>query len=237
MIVFIGWSHSGRDYAKALKKFLLACFKRGVTVNVSTGLPKGSDWSDALFQQLKEANFGIMCLTPDSDSAWLCYEGGILASVGAPVAPLLFGVSSAFAPLAQKQVTPFTKEEVRKLTDDIYDSFNLNDLNNWDTYHTSFEKAWPEFEETIRKLDEENMYRLTNFEMDLKDLLDPKHSGELGVWAAKKGEALTSVLNDNALPLLSKARELQAYMEELRKYESKNPLFAPLRLKLERLVL
>ena len=139
MIVFIGWSHSGRDYAKALKKFLLACFKRGVTVNVSTGLPKGSDWSDALFQQLKEANFGIMCLTPDSDSAWLCYEGGILASVGAPVAPLLFGVSSAFAPLAQKQVTPFTKEEVRKLTDDIYDSFNLNDLNNWDTYHTSFE--------------------------------------------------------------------------------------------------
>ena len=41
----------------------------------------------------------------------------------------------------------------------------------------------------------------------------------------------------NCQPPRSKANELQAYMDELRKYESKNPLFAPLRLKLERLVL
>ena len=236
MIIFLGWSHSGKKFAEALNKFLLSCFKKGVTVNVSTGLPKGSDWSDALFQQLKEANFGIMCLTPDSDSAWLCYEGGILASVGAPIAPLLFGVTSAFAPLAQKQATPFTKEEVRKLTDDIYERFNLNSLNKWDAYDKGFETAWPELAETVGKL-VASEYRMKNFKEDLEALRAPENAGEYGEWASKRGEALAILLNDNALPLRSKATELQAYMDELRKYESKNPLFAPLRSKLERLVL
>lgn len=238
MIIFLGWSRSGKNYAEALKKFLLACFTKGVSVRISTGLPKGSDWSDALFRQLKESNFGIMCLTPDSDSAWLCYEAGILTSLGAPVAPLLFTMSSAFPlppPLAQKQETRFTKEEIRKLTDDIYDNFNLNALIYWDTYQTSFEMAWPEFAETVEKLTEE--YRMANFKADLKALCAPEHVGEYGEWASKRGEALALLLNDDALPLLSKARELQAYMDELRKYESKNRLFAPLRAKLERLVL
>ena len=234
MIVFLGWSHSGKKYAEALEKFLLTCFETGVTVQASMGLSKGSDWSDELFQKLKGTDFGVMCLTPDSDSAWLCYEAGVLASVGAPVAPLLFGVSVAFSPLAQKQATAFAKEEVRKLTDDMYRRFKLT---YWDTYEACFEKAWPEFKEDVRKIEEENVYRLTNFEADLKALLAPENSGEYGMWTAKRGEALAALLKNNKVSLLSKARELQAYMDELRKYESANPLFSPLRMKLERLVL
>ena len=234
MIVFLGWSHSGKQYAEALKQFLLACFETGVTVRVSMGLPKGRDWSDALLQELKGANFGIMCLTPDSDSAWMCYEAGVLDSVGAPVVPLLFsGVSKAFAPMTRKQATTFTKEDVEELMKAIYIK---SDLKDWDTYNASFEKAWPEFWKAVQKLEAASVYRMKDFEADLNTLLDPKHSYELGVWAAKRGEALAAILNDNALPLLLKAQELQAYREELRKYESKNPLFTRLHLNLERLI-
>ena len=147
-------------------------------------------------------------------------------------------MSSAFplpSPLAQKQATRFTKEEIRKLTDDIYERFNLNSLNKWDAYDKGFETAWPEFAETVEKLTEE--YRMANFKADLKALCAPENAGEYGEWASKRGEALVILLNDNALPLLSKARELQAYMDELRKYEGKNRLFASLRVKLECLVL
>ena len=112
MTVFLCWSHSGKAYAEALGNFLRSCFPKGVAVKISTGLSKGGNWSDELLRQLKEANFGVMCLTPDSDSAWMCYEAGVLDSGGAPVAPLLFSVSRAFAPLSQKQVTAFAKDDV-----------------------------------------------------------------------------------------------------------------------------
>ena len=233
MTVFLGWSHSGKEYAEKLRDFLLSCFKTGVTVSVSTGLPKGKNWSDELSRELKKSNFGIICLTPDSDSAWICYEAGILDSVGVSVTSLLFGVSKAFDPLSQRQTTAFTKEDVRKLTDDIYLAFNLK---NWDAYVNNFDEAWPEFEKAVRAIEEKNLYRLINFEEDLKTLLDPQY-GEYGEWMSKRGDALAYCLRNAAFPLLQKAKELQEYMDELAKYEKINRMFAPLRLKLERLVL
>lgn len=234
MTVFLCWSHSGKAYAEALGNFLRSCFPKGVAVKISTGLSKGGNWSDELLRQLKEANFGVMCLTPDSDSAWMCYEAGVLDSGGAPVAPLLFSVSRAFAPLSQKQVTAFAKDDVKKLTDDIYVSAKLND---WDTYEKRFEDAWQAFEEAVRRIEEKRIYRLKNFEEDLKALLDPENSGEYGEWASKRGSALALRLKSDSTPLLQKADELRDYMDDLKAYESKNRLFTSLRMKLERLVL
>lgn len=120
MKVFISWSGvASRSVAEVLRDWLPKVIQ-GVKPFVSAkDLDKGSNWTVELTRELKDTDFGIICLAPDNLlSPWLNYEAGaITKSVDSRVAPVLFNVSKSDvqAPLAQLQLTSINIEEFELL--------------------------------------------------------------------------------------------------------------------------
>jgi hypothetical protein len=87
-------------------------------------LESGGRWSHQLADELEQADFGIICLTPDNlDSAWLLFEAGALSKhIDGRACGLLFDELSSTevtGPLAQFQHRSFFEEDFRRLTSDV----------------------------------------------------------------------------------------------------------------------
>ena len=81
MQVFLSWSgESSKEMADALKPWL-ADVVPGLSVWMSDhDLEAGAAWGTELHEQLKRADFGILCVTRDNVNApWMLYEAGALA--------------------------------------------------------------------------------------------------------------------------------------------------------------
>lgn len=234
MVIFLGWSHSGKACAAALKNFLLTCFPTHVDVSVSVDIRPGGNWRAELLQQLKNADYGIMCITRDSDSAWMCYESGVLAAQEKPTAPLLFDDVSSnqiFSPLSSSQAVRFDETNMRVLTDALY---RLSGMKDWGLYEKAFPAAWEALQADIQQAGR-TAYRLADFEKDLEELLGG--TGELDEWMARNGRYVAAYLKLESVSLRDKAERLEGYMADLKRYEAAQAHFSSLRRKLESLVI
>jgi hypothetical protein len=97
--VFISWSGDrSRFVANALNEWLPDVIE-GVSPWVSTQhLDAGTRWNSEIDKQLKDTNFGIVCLTRENlQSPWILFESGALAKAVevARVVPYLLGVQGA----------------------------------------------------------------------------------------------------------------------------------------------
>src|SRR5262249_20279544 len=97
MRAFLSWSgKKSHDAANALKPWLEKVLG-GVQVWMSDhDIEAGTPWGTSLHEQLRHADFGILCLTPENLSApWVLYEAGALAasSRAGCVVPYLLGVA------------------------------------------------------------------------------------------------------------------------------------------------
>lgn len=117
MKVFISWSGTtSRAVAEALHWWLPKVLQ-GVRPFVSAkDIDKGANWTVELARELEDAEFGVVCLTPDNLlSPWLNYEtGAITRSVESRVCPVLHGVKKreVQAPLGQLQLTELDCDDV-----------------------------------------------------------------------------------------------------------------------------
>jgi hypothetical protein len=88
---------------------------------ISSGdISKGDRWSDVLAEELQDAQYGIICVTPyNLHKPWMNFEAGALTRVikSACVTPFLFRVSRSDVngPLSQFQSTEFTKDDTFSL--------------------------------------------------------------------------------------------------------------------------
>lgn len=110
MKVFISWSGvASRSLALALADWLPKVIQGLVPFVSAKDIDKGANWGIELARELADADFGIVCLTPDNlASPWLNYEAGaITTSVSSRVCPILLGVdkSEAKPPISQLQMT------------------------------------------------------------------------------------------------------------------------------------
>jgi len=118
--VFISWSGAAsRSVAEALAVWFPKVIQ-GVEPFVSAkDIDKGANWTVELARELEDAQFGIICLTPDNLlSPWLNYEAGaITKSVSSRVCPVLHGVEKATVrpPIAQLQMTALDAEDMTLL--------------------------------------------------------------------------------------------------------------------------
>jgi anti-anti-sigma regulatory factor len=107
----------------------------------------GTPWGTALHEQLKRADFGLLCLTPENlTSPWVLYEAGALAmssKVGCVVPFLLdVGPEKLPAPLAQFQSVPADKEGTWKVLQRIKDA--QGDAPVGEDLRKVFEHEWPD---------------------------------------------------------------------------------------------
>lgn len=109
MEVFISWSKPrSKEIANALRDWLPLVLQYVCPFVSDKDISAGERWAQAIAGKLQEANFGIICITPENiTSEWILFEAGALSKsmTDGKVIPLLFGLelSDLSGPLSQFQ--------------------------------------------------------------------------------------------------------------------------------------
>lgn len=125
MQVFMGWSgEASHDIAVILKEWLVGLMPNTDVFFSPTDIQKGKQWRVELCRGLREAQFGILCVTPDSTSSpWMLYEAGFLtcSDTCSAICALLFivGVPDLPDALGDLQHVPYARDELWQLTRSI----------------------------------------------------------------------------------------------------------------------
>jgi hypothetical protein len=125
--IFIGWSGArSEQVARALHDFLASILEGEMEPWMSQrDIFVGQSWLSELHAQLKEARFGIFCLTPENrHQPWLLYELGVLSSQPGrenAACPLLFDLDGRELTLPWTRFQQATADEkgLYKLLDAI----------------------------------------------------------------------------------------------------------------------
>lgn len=80
MKVFMSWSGPRSKATAELLKIWVKCVIQATQPWISTSIDRGAVWSSTINDELKEASFGIVCLTHENkEKPWILFESGALA--------------------------------------------------------------------------------------------------------------------------------------------------------------
>ena len=159
MKIFISWSgETSKAIATAFSEWIPKVIQVAKPWISSENIDKGERWNHQLASELESAKVGIICVTPDNQSApWLLFEAGALSKTidNTRVCPVLFNINTSdlTGPLTQFQLTLLNKIEIKKLMITINKSFGEYSIHE-KLLNDSFEKWWPDFEERISAIPE-----------------------------------------------------------------------------------
>lgn len=159
MKVFISWSgEESRLVAQQLKDWLPYVLQGVQPYFTPSDIEKGAKWSTEIFAELTNSTFGIVVLTRDNlDKPWVIFEAGALsARLNAKACPLLVGVTPTelTGPLAQLNATIFQRDDFHRLIASVNSELADRRLDA-QLLARSFEKWWPDLEQSIQKISAE----------------------------------------------------------------------------------
>jgi hypothetical protein len=154
MRVFIGWSGPmSHGVAKVLRDKLPYILQTVDPFVSSHDINKGTLWSEELERELRDANFGIICITRyNINSPWLNFEAGTL-SKGFRIAPFLFLVDRTRlrgGPLERFQSTAYDKDDMLELLTGINEAIDPKYRLKQDFLRTTFEHWWLELDAALQ---------------------------------------------------------------------------------------
>jgi hypothetical protein len=155
--VFISWSGDvSRLVAEVLRKWLQDVLQAVEPFMSEEDTGKGTVWVAELTRELRETEFGIICLTPDNlSSPWIHYEAGALSNAfeGSRVSPFLFGVRRGDVgwPLAQFQSTLFERNDVLKLVHKINEACSDRAIEER-AVERAFNRWWDELSDQLQMI-------------------------------------------------------------------------------------
>jgi TIR domain len=156
MKVFLSWSgERSKAVAEYLHKWLPLVIQSVKPWFSPDDIEKGDRWLANVSGELEAHSVAIVCLTLENRAApWLLFEAGALSKAlnKAYVCPLLLGLEPADVqgPLAQFQLTPTTKDEVRKLLGTI--NGRLEAPINDGQLDAAYEAFWPQLEKRLSEI-------------------------------------------------------------------------------------
>lgn len=155
MKVFISWSGElSQKISEELKKWLQQCIQSLEVFYSKDDIEKGEYWSTRLSEELRDTNFGIVCLTPENiNSQWIYYESGAISKmIESKVATIVVGmnITDVKGPLSRFQNTKLEKEDMYKLLQSINSSISKPLDEN--ILKTSFDAFWPGFYKEITNI-------------------------------------------------------------------------------------
>jgi hypothetical protein len=124
----------------------------------SSDISKGDAWNDVLTTELKDAEYGIICITPyNVYKPWLIFEAGAMAHfMGRPkVTPLLFEVSPdalAKGPLEQFQSTELKRDDCLRLVATINRALPAASRVEEEVLDHNFRHWWKRLEEDLGEI-------------------------------------------------------------------------------------
>jgi hypothetical protein len=155
MKVFLSWSGEvSHRVAKAFDGWLPYVIQ-GVEPFLSSDISKGDRWNDVLVEELKEAKFGIICVTPyNIYKPWMNFEAGTLSKTmtHSSVVPFLFNVKpdDLEGPLSQFQSTLYDKSNVLRLVQSI-NKLAQGPLNH-ERMEVTFNKWWENLDNELKDI-------------------------------------------------------------------------------------
>lgn len=157
MKVFVSWSGDlSKKYAAFLKNWLEQCIQSVEVFFSAEDIEKGETWHAKLSSELRDTNFGIVCLTSENVNApWIHFEAGALSKMlDSRVATLAINVNFADikGPLSTFQATKLEKEDIYQLLGSINKSQEKPLAE--DKLKASFDAFWPNFEKHIEQANE-----------------------------------------------------------------------------------
>ena len=213
--VFLSWSGSrSKKIALALRAWLPKVLQNAEPFVSEKDIDVGKRWSEEVARELEESAFGIICVTPENQTApWLLFEAGALAKHAklAKVVPYLHG-GLEFAHLASSPLSAFhgAKQSDPEGTFSVVKSLN-NELIiplPDDALREAFDVWWPKLLDQLKAADEAGPELVPNaptIQQQVAEVLgavlglsdDIRAVGQLGaVWAAAVQDPLSRELMD-----------------------------------------
>ena len=117
-------------------------------------IEKGDNWQLKLSNELRDANYGVICVTPENiDAPWLHFEAGALSKMlDSKVMVLAINVNftDIKGPLKSFQATKLEKDDIFRLLKSI-NNVQEKPLTE-EKLKISFEAFWPQFEKEMENL-------------------------------------------------------------------------------------
>jgi TIR domain len=154
MRIFISWSGElSKELAEAVRKWLPSALQYVKPFFTPNDVDKGTKWASEIFKELSGSVVSIIVLTRENlNSNWIMFEAGAISSTidRAKVCPLIFDLepTDLQGPLAQFQITKFTKEDFRRLFMTINAAAGEHKLADG-VAETVFQKWWPDLEKEL----------------------------------------------------------------------------------------
>jgi hypothetical protein len=154
MKVFLTWSGDrSHAVAKILGKYLPALINSVKPFLSSNGIATGARWTTEIAANLEAANIGIICLTPDNQTApWLLFEAGAVSKLGAISRAMVLRIgieaSDVKEPLSQFQSVSIDDAGIWKMLKDIL-AANEGSISE-DILQVSFKALWPSIQTELQ---------------------------------------------------------------------------------------
>jgi hypothetical protein len=158
--IFISWSgERSKSVAKALKDWLPIVVQYVDPWMSDRDIKSGERWFLEISKQLEDAQFGIICLTPENiEKPWILFEAGALAKHldFSRVVPLLLDLKTyelQECPFGQFQAQKIDREGIEKLIISIqsFAAMNITDDAPKDEHVLkAFEKQWPDLKAMMK---------------------------------------------------------------------------------------
>jgi hypothetical protein len=159
MKVFISWSgERSRVVAEALRSWLPDLIQAVKPWVSGVDIRAGMRWSREVDEQLRETQFGILCLTRDNQTApWLVFEAGALAKSveGAAVCPYLIDLAPSElhnGPLTAFQAKRADREDTFDMVVAINAALPVVEQLTEVQLQKAFARWWPDLESVLTGL-------------------------------------------------------------------------------------
>lgn len=162
MKVFVSWSGELSQKVAALLKNYIPCIIQSVEVFYSPeDIEKGENWDAKISHELEEANYGIICLTPQNKAAqWINFEAGAIAkSLDSRVTALMINInpSDIKGPLSRYQATKIERDDFYRLIQSINSASDSSLPENilsgtfnglWESFKNDYDNLLEQFKDT-----------------------------------------------------------------------------------------
>ena len=160
MKVFISWSGDrSKQVAEAFKKYLKCIIQQIDPWLSSADIKSGKRWGPQLADQLKDANFGLVCLTAENLlEPWIHFEAGALSKLEQSyLLTFLLDIppSQIIGPLSEFQHTTNDRSRIEAMLKEM-NSLCESPLPD-DVLSLSIDKWWADLEKNLRDIPPANL--------------------------------------------------------------------------------
>jgi hypothetical protein len=153
MTVFISWSgERSKAIAHVFKKHLEYVIQGLPTFMSDKDIASGTQWFQEINDKLREASFGIVCVTPENlEKPWLSFEAGALGNQAqrSRVVPVVFGMSkdNLPSPLNGFNAVDLDEEGFVKLIQSMHEARGVSTA--WPIIEAAAHREWPEIDSEL----------------------------------------------------------------------------------------